>query len=245
MKQNIYDDGTFFAGYRALREKQSGLNEAIEEPAVLALLPSLSWKRVLDLGSGFGDFCRYAAAQGASQITGVEISAMMLAEARRRTPEPAVAYVHAAMEDFDMGEEQHDLIVSRMALHYVEDYHLIAERIGRGLCPGGSFVLSVEHPICTALATGWHRDALGNEDFWPVDNYGMEGLRKQHWLVDGVIKYHRPVATYVNALIDAGLTLVRLLEPQADPKWEQQRPDLVSAVRRPPILVMRADRIVH
>ncbi|HEX7500605.1 MAG TPA: SAM-dependent methyltransferase, partial [Polyangia bacterium] len=72
MKQNIYDDEAFFAGYRALRESQSGLNEAIEDPAVCALMPSILGKRVLDLGSGFGDFCRYAVAHGASQITGVE-----------------------------------------------------------------------------------------------------------------------------------------------------------------------------
>jgi ubiquinone/menaquinone biosynthesis C-methylase UbiE len=242
MKQNIYDDEAFFAGYHALRESQSGLNEAIEDPAVCELMPSILGKRVLDLGSGFGDFCRYAVAQGASQITGVEISEKMLKEAQRRTHESGVAFVRAAIEDFEIGRDRYDLIVCRMALHYVQDYGQIANRAAWGLRPGGSFVFSVEHPICTALCIGWHKNERGEEDFWPVDGYGKEGLRKQHWFVDGVIKYHRTVATYVNTLVDAGLTIMRLLEPQVQQEFRDQCPDLVSSLRRPPIMVVRADR---
>lgn len=242
MKQNIYDDEAFFAGYRAMRDSQSGLNEAIENPAVCALLPSISGKRVLDLGCGFGDFCRYAFTQGASQITGVEISEKMLEEAQRRAREPAVAFVRAAIEDFEIGSDRYDLIVCRMALHYVQDYGRVAGRVAKGLGPGGSFVFSVEHPICTSLCAGWHRNESGEEDFWPVDDYGKEGSRRQHWFVDGVVKYHRTVASYVNALLDAGLTIVRLLEPRVDEAFRERRPDLVSSLRRPPILVMRADR---
>lgn len=52
MKQNVYDDPRFFAGYKALRDNDSGLNGALEEPAIQSLLPNLMGKRVLDLSPG-------------------------------------------------------------------------------------------------------------------------------------------------------------------------------------------------
>ncbi|MEJ2631251.1 MAG: class I SAM-dependent methyltransferase [Acidihalobacter sp.] len=242
MKQNVYDDPEFFAGYKALRDNDSGLNGTLEEPAVLGLLPDLEGSSVLDLGSGFGDFCRLARSRGAASVCGVEISRRMLETARERTDDAGIEYVHAAIEDFDIPPSSYDLVVSRMALHYVRDYAAIVRTVNAGLRPGGRFVFSVEHPICTALCRSWHEDAQGDALFWPVDDYGREDERLQRWFVDGVVKYHRTVQTYVNALLDAGLILTRLLEPQAEPEWIERRPDLQTTVRRPPILVIAADK---
>ena len=68
MKQNIYDDQKFFEGYSQLRRHESGLNAAVDQPAMRALLPPLANKRVLDLGCGFGKMCRYAIDQGAASV---------------------------------------------------------------------------------------------------------------------------------------------------------------------------------
>jgi len=73
MKQNIYDDPQFFEGYQKLRDGDTGLNGAVEEPAIRSLLPNLHGLRVLDLGCGFGDFCRFARANGALSVVGVEV----------------------------------------------------------------------------------------------------------------------------------------------------------------------------
>lgn len=242
MKQNVYDDPQFFAGYKALRDNDSGLNGALEEPAVLSLLPDLEGGSVLDLGSGFGDFCRLARKRDAASVCGVELSRRMLETARERTDDTGIEYVQAAIEDFDIRPASYDLVISRMALHYVHDYAAVVRAVSAGLRPGGRFVFSVEHPICTALCRSWHKDAQGDALFWPVDDYGREGERRQRWFVDGVVKYHRTVQTYVNALLDAGLPLKRLLEPQAGPEWIERRPDLQTTVRRPPILVIAADK---
>lgn len=52
-----------------------------------------------------------------------------------------------------------------------------------------------------------------------------------------MIKFHRTVQTDVDTLLDAGLVMHRLLEPQAEPRQLRWRPDL-----RPPILGLTADR---
>ena len=240
MKQNIYDDPVFFAGYQALRKNEAGLNAAIEEPAVRSVLPDLTAMTILDLGSGGGEFCRFARARGAVSVRGVDISARMLAEAKIRTGDSGITYIKGAIEDYPIDGNAFDLIVSRLTLHYIKDYRGVVLAAFHGLREGGAFVFSVEHPICTALLHGWQEDKNGNQLFWPVDDYQMEGERTQHWFVDGVVKYHRTVETYVNTLLEAGFHLTRLLEPHAGTAIPADRPDLAGAARRPPLLVIAA-----
>ncbi len=58
MTQNIYDDPTFFEGYGQLGRSTDGLAGAVEWPAIQAMLPDMRSLRVVDLGCGFGWFCR-------------------------------------------------------------------------------------------------------------------------------------------------------------------------------------------
>ncbi len=245
--QNIYDDPRFFAGYTHLRATGTGLNDVLEQPALRSLLPErLDGLRVLDLGCGFGGFAREARAKGAREVLGLDVSANMLAQARELTDDDAIHYVRAGVEDMDAAlgtEGVFDLVVSSLALHYVADYPAAVAQVARRLAPGGSFVFSVEHPVCTALASQrWLRDADGRALCWPIDDYREEGPRRTHWFVDGVIKYHRTVETYVNALLDAGLVLRRLLEPgpMMDAEAARRVPDLDLHRRRPPFLLLSA-----
>jgi hypothetical protein len=68
--------------------------------------------------------------------------------------------------------------------------------------------------------------------------------RLTNWLVDGVIKQHRTLATYINILIEAGFTLSAIdewalseEEMPANPGWEKSR-------IRPPFLLMKASKLV-
>jgi ubiquinone/menaquinone biosynthesis C-methylase UbiE len=240
--QNIYDDANFFAGYSELRRAESGLNAAVEQPALGSLLPSsMLGMSVLDLGCGFGDFARLARDRGAEQVTAIDISSRMLAAARLATSDAHVHYVQSPIETFDMGANAFDLVVSSLALHYVESYRFVVEKVARALRPGGSFVFSVEHPIATAYGTyEWHQDDTGAKLYWKLDRYREESRRESTWFVGGVIKYHRTVETYVNALLDAGFTLRRLSEPEATAEAMNVRPDLVETRRRPAFLVLTA-----
>ncbi|WP_217351224.1 class I SAM-dependent methyltransferase [Thalassospira marina] len=243
--QNIYDDPTFHEGYRSLRQTGTGLNDVLEQPALRSLLPaSLAGLEILDLGCGFGDFARYARQQQATSVVGLDVSIKMLNAARHMTNDPAILFAQGAMEDLasmEAANKPFDLIISSLALHYVADYPAALTEISKRLKPEGRLVFSVEHPICTALAAQkWHQDESGNDQFWPVDNYRDEGPRHTHWFVDDVIKYHRTVETYVNGLLDAGLQIARLLEPEpvkeaTAEKWQMHR-------RRPPFLILAADK---
>ncbi|HUC47657.1 MAG TPA: class I SAM-dependent methyltransferase, partial [Hyphomicrobiaceae bacterium] len=95
MTQNIYDNDEFFAGYSRLPRSTEGLDGAPEWPALQALLPDLRGRRVLDLGCGFGWFCRWARERGAVHIEGIDVSEKMLARARATTGDATITYVRA------------------------------------------------------------------------------------------------------------------------------------------------------
>jgi hypothetical protein len=64
----------------------------------------------------------------------------------------------------------------------------------------------------------------------------------EFWLIDGVIKYHRTIATILNALIDIGFKVERVLEPTAIKEAENLNKELQNERRRPPFLIIKAEK---
>lgn len=218
-----------------------GLESAGEWPAFRALLPDLRHKRVLDLGCGFGWHCRYAREQGARSVIGVDLSENMLERAKDTTNDEAIAYRRCAIEDLDFGDAEFEVVISSLALHYLERFDLVCRSVCKWLTADGAFVFSVEHPIFTAMAAQeWCVGPTGERLHWPVDNYHEEGVRHTRWLADDVIKYHRTAATYVNVLIDSGFEVTRLLEPALMAEVVAEKPEWRDERRRPMFMVVGA-----
>ena len=242
MTQNIYDDEGFFAGYSGLPRSIHGLDMMPEWPALRAMLPEPGGARVVDLGCGFGWFCRWAAVQGAASVLGLDVSAKMLARARAETADPAITYQHADLDRLALPEVSFDLAYSALTLHYLENLAGMLAVVHRALVPGGAFVFSAEHPIYTApVSPGWATRADGGKT-WPVDHYLSEGPRSTDWLAKGVVKQHRAVATYLNLLIEAGFTIVRVVEWAPGPEQIAAHSEWADEVERPPFLLVAARR---
>jgi len=242
MPQNIYDDPVFFSGYNQLRTNKLSLNDALERPALLSILPKVQDLDILELGCGDGALCRLLADRGARSVVGMDVSERMLTLAHQQ-PQPEVNYIQSAIEEFDTTPQSVDLIISELVLHYIADLRATFENIAGWLRPDGVFVFSVEHPITTAaqgIHPGWIKSEEGHKLFWPVDCYQDEGLRTSHWLVDGVEKYHRTSASILNGLISAGLQLEYVAEPSPLPEALAQQSNLEDELRRPPVLLVRA-----
>lgn len=242
MTQNIYDNEEFFEGYGRLSRSVEGLDGAAEWPALRALLPALHGLRVLDLGCGFGWFCRWARRQGAARVLGIDVSEKMLARARADTDDSAITYTRADLEHLELPPAAFDLAYSSLALHYIERLEALLAQVHRALVPGGCLVFSVEHPIYTAPADPrWSVDAAGRKT-WPVDGYLDEGPRSTDWLTKGVIKQHRTVATYLNMLLHLGLAISHVEEWGPTEEQRALRPGLADEHQRPPFLLVAARR---
>lgn len=104
-----------------------------------------------------------------------------------------------------------------------------------------AFILSMEHPVFTAVAAqDWHYGPDGERLHWPVDHYQSEGQRIARFLDADVVKYHRTVATIMNALIQAGFRITEVAEPGPSEEALKQYPDMIDETRRPIFLLLAA-----
>lgn len=242
MTQNIYDDPQFFDGYSRLPRSVGGLAAAPEWPALRAMLPEMRGRRVVDLGCGFGWFCRWAREAGAADVLGVDVSEKMLARARSALVDPAITYARADLDTIELPVERFDLAYSSLALHYIADVARLMRGIYGSLVPGGSFVFSIEHPIFMASRNArWSTDSEGRH-IWPVDSYLAEGPRTTEWFTPGVVKYHRTLATTLNHLIATGFTIARVEEFGPTPEQITADPKLAKERERPMFLLVAAGR---
>ena len=242
MPQNIYDNDEFFAGYARLPRSVSGLEGAPEWPALRALLPDLRGRRVVDLGCGYGWFCRWARQQGAAEVLGIDLSEKMLARARQDTHDAAITYCRADLDALELPPASFELVYSSLAFHSIADLGRLIAQLHGALVPGGALVFSAEHPIYTAPAKPhWQVDAAGQKS-WPVDHYLDEAQRATDWLAPGVIKYHRTIGTYVNLLTGKGFTLRHLEEWQPTEAQIAAQPSLADELHRPMFMLIAATR---
>ena len=241
MTQNIYDDPTFFDEYGRLERSLHGLDGAPEWPALRALLPDPRGLRVLDLGCGYGWFCRWASAAGAARVIGIDVSERMLQRARHDWPADGIEYRRADLEEVALPAASFDLVYSPLAFHYLTRLADLVARIHAALVSGGRLVFSVEHPIATASHNPtWVQ--RGPAPVWPVDHYFDEGSRTTRWLVEGVLKQHRMLGTYFAMLRTAGFTVMHVVDWGPTPEQVAARPEWATERERPQFLLMAAAR---
>ena len=105
-------------------------------------------------------------------------------------------------------------------------------------------MFSQENPLCTCHAGGdrWTRDENGNKLHLNLADYGVEGERKTVWFVDDVKKYHRTFSTIVNALIEAGFTIEKMMEPLPTEELLEKYPDYRDLFHKPDFLLIRVKK---
>jgi SAM-dependent methyltransferase len=240
--QNIYDNTEFFRAYSRLPRSIAGLPGAAEWPALRALLPDLRGLSVIDLGCGFGWFCRWAREHGAAKVLGLDISLNMLSRARDNTADDAITYTLADLERLELPPASFDLAYSSLALHYITDLASLLATLHRSLVPGARLVFSTEHPIFMAPTDpGWAVGVNGRRT-WPVDSYLLEGPRTTDWLTPGVVKQHRTIGTTLNLLIGAGFMITHVEEWGPTDAQIQADPILAEERDRPMFMLIAARR---
>jgi SAM-dependent methyltransferase len=242
MTQNIYDDPEFFQGYSQMPRSIGGLDAAPEWPALKAMLPPMQGLKVVDLGCGYGWFCRWASEQGADSVLGLDVSQKMLEQARKTTSASNIRYECADLEHLDLPAASFDLAYSSLALHYIKDLPGLFASVHAALKPGSHLVFSIEHPIFMAPRNpGWIIDAEGRKS-WPVDGYQIEGERVTNWLADGVIKQHRTIGTLLNTLIGAGFSIRHVNEWGPSDTEVAAQPALAEERERPMMMLVDVQR---
>jgi len=197
---NTYDA---FARAYAADNELNPWNALYERPAILVLAGDVAGLRVLDAGCGSGAHAAALVERGAI-VSGCDLSEGLLEIARQRLGD-RVPLVRADLNaPLPYDDAQFDMVVSALALHYLEDWTTPLAQFRRVLKPGGRLVFSTHHPFMD------HAFAQG-------ENYFATYAFDDTWVKNGVEMtmrfWHRPLAKMIEAIQGAGFTLERLVEP--------------------------------
>lgn len=129
----------------------------IEERAVLARLPDVAGRTVVDLGCGSGRYAAVLRQRGARVVLGLDRSPEMLARARDAVPLVVLGDLRA----LPVRDGAIDVAVCGLAVGDVPELGEVIAGVARALRPGGRVVYSDLHP--RGAAAGWRRtfDAFG------------------------------------------------------------------------------------
>jgi 2-polyprenyl-3-methyl-5-hydroxy-6-metoxy-1,4-benzoquinol methylase len=211
---------------------------------ILGFVGSVQGKSVCDLACGEGYFSRVLAQQGA-QVTGVDLSRVLLEHARQRAGGMAITYVQDDAQRLSkLADHSFDIVVCNMALMDIPDIDKTFNAVHRILRTEGCFAFAILHPC-------FESPYRVPESTIEVDEKGeFVACRVMHYLEEGywnsggdgmrgrVGAYHRTISAYVNALLASGFRIAGLAEP-ALPRGDY--PDLASQKnsRIPPLLVVK------
>lgn len=207
---SAYNDDQFFKNYMNRRNRVDSPNNIIEKPIMLELIGDVYGKKVLDLGCGDATFGVELLQKGCFSYDGVEGSENMAKEATK-TLTGTVGTVHlSSMETWNFQSSDYDLIVSRLALHYLTDLKDIVRKVYQTLANDGRFVFSVQHPVLTSSIKS--AAASSSKADWIVDDYFNSGERVEPWIDKKVVKYHRTIEEYYQLLKQAGFMIEDIRE---------------------------------
>jgi ubiquinone/menaquinone biosynthesis C-methylase UbiE len=200
-----------------------------EKPAIYSLLPDLNNMSVISLGCGSGEDCNYLAKQGASKVTGIDISSGMIEVAKKSYP--MYEFQVMDMENLDFKDLSFDFAYSSLAIHYIEDWSKVFKEAYRILKPGSYFLFSCNHPIATAMEVIRDDEQMQVQQISSSKNKQTnEVLIKGDYMtrrplpsraVLPVTTWHKPIGEISQEAANAGFVIANILEPRPLPKMEQ------------------------
>lgn len=127
---------------------------AMDDRFFPAFYGSVAGAAVLEVGCGTGRHTVRLAREAAS-VTGVDPSAGMLAQARRKLP-PAVTLLEGDFLELSFQKRAFDVVLESLVLEHVGELQRFFTQAHGALKPGGVLYLSELHPVRLARGTKAH-----------------------------------------------------------------------------------------
>ncbi|WP_419995258.1 class I SAM-dependent methyltransferase [Streptomyces boninensis] len=165
----------------------------VEQPVVQRVLDGLPVGRALDAACGTGRHTAHLHRLG-HDVTGVDASPEMLAQARRRLP-AEIGLCRADLARLPLATDSVDTVVCALALTHVAELGEVLAEFARVLRPGGHLVLSDAHQLASYLS--------------PTLARGLDATGRPALLTE----YHRPLSAYLAAALPLGFQVRHCEEP--------------------------------
>ncbi|MET9629629.1 class I SAM-dependent methyltransferase [Lentzea sp. NPDC006480] len=202
-------------------------NAYYERPAMLALAGDVTGRRILDAGCGSGPLLAALRGRGAV-VSGFDLSAGMLALARRRVPGADLRVADLA-EPLPYADAAFDDVIASLVLHYLGDWGPALAELHRVLKPGGRLLISIDHPFAMHMI---HRAEGRRTNYFETYNYTEtwdhtgEPVEMSFW--------NRPLHAMTDAFTAAGFTITTISEPLPVPEARELFPEDYRALTTSP-----------
>ncbi|HYN34048.1 MAG TPA: methyltransferase domain-containing protein [Ilumatobacteraceae bacterium] len=225
--------------------------DLVNTPAFLDALADMTGLQCLDVGCGEGHNTRLLVERGA-RITALDISETFIRAAR--DADPTNRYVRGDASRLPFADATFDAATAFMSIMDVADPAIAIGEIARVLRPGGWVQFSITHPVNTTPVRRWIDDEDGVRTWLAIGDYFFEGPMTESWTFKAareMQKRHEPftitaarrtVSSWMNLVIDAGLTIERVIEPVASESIADDHPEVADTRIVPFFLIVRARR---
>lgn len=218
------------AAYELFNNSADSYSYTIEWPCIQELLPDLRAKSILDFGCGTGIFTFLLEKYYPAKIVGIDLSEEMLkiAIAKGKNKKSSAQFMLGdAGKLSNYFDETFDLVFSSTTTHYLPNLNDLFVNISRVLKEDGTCILSIIHPVYSALYPIEHGDTFPSDDEWSVRYLDKRNRAYiQPWIeYNDNFKnqlsrsYHYTSGDYITAILQAGLKIQELREPLPPEVW--------------------------
>ena len=213
-----------------LEKKKVSLNDWIEFPALIKLLPEVNGKNILDLGCGTGETAMYLAKKGA-KVFGVEASREMIKYCPKHKN---IKYYNLHAEKISFKKEFFDIAVCEMLLDNIKNIEKPLKKIHYCLKKNGMLLISLPHPFRYSFNKKSWNDVKDLE----LIGYFDERKIESDWEGNKVIHYHKKLETIFNTLIKEGFKVIKFLEPEPLKGFKKINKDLFEYYSKIPFAIL-------
>lgn len=212
------------AWYAGWAGQGSNFHKHFAVPEVMKALSLTRGMRVIDLGCGMGAL-RDAVEKEGGVYVGVDKAPSMIREAKKRGGK-ARFYVSDVAKSGGVAipeKEKFDRAVFMFSIQDIDNHREAIKNAAKLLKPGGLLALFMVHPAFRIpRQSGWGKDAGRKLTFRRVDRYRTEITIPLPQRTGGhdvtSFFYHRPLASYTDALFAAGFSLSGFVEVYSSTK---------------------------
>jgi len=219
---------------KRLDRQKGAWNNYLEAPAMAIILKSLvAAKNVLDLGCGTGILTREIVDWGGI-ARGVDISEKMIEIARSNLPDIEFEIANAVKLPY--GDNEFDIVVSSLVMHYFNDLLSPFKEVSRVLNAAGHFVFSIHHP----MQESFKLDKSSKDGKPLLQPYFNEN--SYYWRMCGkkLLSFHHTYENIVSCLREAGFVVKNLVECRPDASLKDTFEDFEFTSNYPTFCVFQA-----
>jgi len=211
--------------YEQSQIRKDSFDSLVDYPAQRAAMGDIENKRILDIACGSGRKAFEWAVNGAKEVFAFDI-ADPLVEAWKTKGKPDNLKIFkgdiAKLPDMpELYGKKFDLITSFQAVGYPSDLTVTFRAIRNLLEDDGRFILSTAHPFRYVV------EKMETMSLEPAVAYRQEGPYSYNstWnSSETSTDYLRTISARINAILDSGFNLERVIEPCLTKKQEQEHP---------------------